>query len=101
MKKILINTANLIDEEVRTIIDRNYDRAKTLLEEHKEKLEKMAMALMKYETLNHSQIKDIMEGREVQPPEDWDDSDRPKKPSGKAKAKQEPPKPIGGTAIEH
>jgi len=33
----------------------------------------MAKALMKYETLDASQIKDIMDGNEVKPPKDWDD----------------------------
>ena len=100
-KHVSAATANLIDEEIRHIIDRNYDRAKSLLEEHREKLEAMAKALMKYETIDHSQIKDIMEGREPQPPEGWDDSDHPKSTGGKPKTEKEAANPIGGPASEH
>jgi cell division protease FtsH len=100
-KQVSADTANLIDEEVRHIIDRNYDRAKSLLEEHREQLEAMARALMKYETIDHSQIKDIMEGREPQPPEGWDDSDHPKNTGGKPTAKKEAANPIGEPASEH
>jgi len=100
-KQVSEATACLIDEEVRVIIDRNYQRAKALLIEHKDKLEAMASALMKYETIDNSQITDIMEGREPQPPEDWDDSDRKKKSGGKKATEKEDPKPIGEPASEH
>ena len=65
------------------------------------RLEAMAKALMKYETIDHSQIKDIMEGREPQPPEGWDDSDHPKSTGGKPKTEKEAANPIGGPASEH
>jgi cell division protease FtsH len=75
-KQVSDDTAHAIDEEVRRIIDSNYDRAKTLLEENIEKLHAMAKALVKYETIGEHQIKDIMEGREPRPPEDWEEHDR-------------------------
>jgi cell division protease FtsH len=101
-KHVSAATANMIDEEIRAIIDRNYNRAKSLLEEHKDKLEMMAAALMKYETIDHAQIKDIMEGREPQPPEGWNNSDRPQNTDGgKPEAEKESAKPIGGPASEH
>ena len=43
-----------IDEEVRKIIDRNYARAKAILEEHEDKLHVMAKALMRYETIDEA-----------------------------------------------
>lgn len=64
-----------IDEEVRTFIDRNYDRAETLLKENIEKLHLMADALMKYETIDMGQIDDIMEGKVPRAPSGWDDDD--------------------------
>ncbi len=100
-KQVSDETAHVIDEEVRRIIDRNYDRAKTLLAENKEKLESMAQALIKYETIDHSQIVDIMEGRQPQPPEGWDDSARSGKSGGKKASKKDAPQPIGGPASEH
>ncbi|MCH7853861.1 MAG: ATP-dependent zinc metalloprotease FtsH [Proteobacteria bacterium] len=105
-KQVSDVTAHVIDEEVRKIIDRNYNRAKALLAENKDKLENMAQALMKYETIDHSQIVDIMEGREPQPPEGWEDPGGRKKTGGKKASKRKAskrkaPKPIGGTASEH
>ena len=50
-KQVSDDTAHAIDEEVRTIIDSNYQRAKKFLEENVEKLHMMANALIKYETI--------------------------------------------------
>ena len=54
-------TAHLIDEEIRNIVDRNYQRAKNILETNKEKLHVMADALIRYESLDTQQIDEIME----------------------------------------
>jgi cell division protease FtsH len=101
-KQVSDVTAHTIDEEVRKIIDRNYQRAKSILEEHEEKLHMMAKALMKYETINDSQVKDIMDGREPKPPEDWeDDSDDSTPVAGKKKKDSDAVGKIGGPASEH
>ena len=63
-------TARMIDEEVRRIIDECYGRARQLLTENEEKLHSMAEALMEYETLSSEQIDDIMEGMPPRPPRD-------------------------------
>jgi len=94
-------TAHAIDEEIRKIIDRNYQRARSILEEQEEKLHAMAKALMKYETIDITQVKDIMEGREPKPPEDWDDSDDSMPVTGKKKKDSEAVGKIGGPASEH
>jgi cell division protease FtsH len=101
-KQVSDVTVHTIDEEVRTIIDRNYERARLILKENAGKLEAMARALMKYETIDQTQIKDIMEGREPRPPEDWEDPDDglPVK-SGKKSPVSDGPVPIGGPASEH
>lgn len=72
-KMVSDETAHVIDEEVRRVIDRNYQRAEGLLREHMEKLHLMAEALIKYETIDTEQIKDIMAGKKPRPPEDWSD----------------------------
>ncbi len=72
-KSISGATAKLIDEEVRAIIDECYATAQRLLGENRDKLEKMADALMLYETIDLSQINEIMAGREPSPPADWSD----------------------------
>ncbi|BCU06687.1 ATP-dependent zinc metalloprotease FtsH [Allochromatium tepidum] len=77
-KSVSDETSHLIDEEIRRIIDRNYERARDLLQEHLDKLHAMAAALMKYETIDAAQIDDIMEGREPRPPRDWEDDEPPR-----------------------
>ncbi len=66
-------TAQRIDEEVRNIIDTCYEKATKILVDNRDKLDLMAQALMKYETIDRYQIDDIMEGREPRPPKGWDD----------------------------
>jgi cell division protease FtsH len=62
-------TAQKIDEEVKTLIDGAYSKAKTMLLQHKDKLDAIAAALLEFETLDGGQIKDIMEhGRMLNPP---------------------------------
>ena len=100
-KQVSDDTAHAIDEEVRTIVDANYSNAKKLLEENVDKLHTMAKALVKYETIGDSQIKDIMEGREPQPPEDWDDTPDSSEDQGSPKPEAESKGSIGGPASEH
>ncbi len=98
-KQVSDDTAHAIDEEVRKIIDSNYQRAKKILDENIEKLHMMANALIKYETIEQGQIKDIMEGREPQPPADWEDTaGGSTAPGGKTRPE---PGAIGGPAVEN
>jgi cell division protease FtsH len=64
-------TSKLIDETVRKISDECYKRAFVILEEHRSELEAMKDALMEYETIDASQIKEIMEGNTPTAPKDW------------------------------
>ncbi|MBP5627455.1 ATP-dependent zinc metalloprotease FtsH [bacterium] len=59
-------TANLIDSEINAFISRAKSEAKQILSEHREALDKLAEALLKYETLEGSEVKDIIEGRELE-----------------------------------
>ncbi|MDO4697626.1 MAG: ATP-dependent zinc metalloprotease FtsH [Pasteurellaceae bacterium] len=68
-------TAKLIDEEVRKIIDRNYERARQVLLDNMDILHAMKDALMKYETIDMPQIKNLMERKPVGEPAGWNDSD--------------------------
>jgi cell division protease FtsH len=74
-------TAQAIDSEIRTIIDRNYQRSVEILKENENLLHLMADALMKYETIDADQIDEIMAGKEPGPPGDWGDDET--RPSGK------------------
>jgi cell division protease FtsH len=94
-------TAKLIDEEVRRIIDECYATAKKLLVENRDKLDAMAEALMKYETIDADQIDDIMNGREPREPRGWDGGGDSGAPQAKVDEVDRPEKPIGGPAAEH
>lgn len=67
-------TAKAIDEEIKDICTRCYERAKKILVDNREKLEMMKDALMEYETIDAGQIDDIMEGKKPRKPADWDTS---------------------------
>nr|CAA6803812.1 MAG: Cell division protein FtsH (EC [uncultured Thiotrichaceae bacterium] len=75
-------TVNAIDEEIRDFIDRNYDRAETILKDNMDKLHAMAQALMKFETIDRGQIDAIMRGEEPPPPSGWVDDGEDSGPSG-------------------
>ncbi|PHQ80038.1 MAG: ATP-dependent zinc metalloprotease FtsH [Coxiella sp. (in: Bacteria)] len=66
-------TNKVIDEEVRSIIDRTYAAAKEVIENNLDKLHCMAKALIKYETIDQGQLKEIMEGKDPTPPKDWEE----------------------------
>ena len=100
-KQVSDVTVHTIDEEVRNIIDRNYERAKKVLVEHRDKLDVMAQALMKYETIDTAQIEDIMQGKEPRPPEGWEDTDSSGGNDDKDDRRGQTPGPIGGPVSEH
>jgi cell division protease FtsH len=96
-KQVSDGTAHAIDEEVRRVVDSNYKRAKDILVSALDKLHLMAEALIKYETIDDNQLKDIMEGRTPRPPSDWDDTLTNKPP----KAPSEGGSSIGSPAGQH
>ena len=71
--KVSSAVAHDIDEEIRAVIDRNYQRAETILQDNISILHKMADALMKWETIDKDQIDDLMAGRDPRPPQDSND----------------------------
>ena len=77
-KEVSGETANTIDKEVRKILDDSYSTAKAILQEHTDKLHLMSDALMKYETIDETQIAEIMQGQSPTPPKDWDEDSTPK-----------------------
>ena len=104
-KSLSDETAHIIDEEIRSIVDRNYSRAENILKENVDILHAMSDALMKYETIDKDQIAAIMKGETPQAPKGWDDSSS----GGDAKNTAEPAEEdkassdgkIGGPAGEH
>jgi cell division protease FtsH len=73
-KTVAEETSHSIDEEIRSFIDRNYQRTETILKENMDILHSMAAALMKYETIDKSQIDDLMARKPVCDPEGWNDA---------------------------
>lgn len=71
-KEVSDQTAQKIDDEVRAIVDRNFQHAKEILMNNLDKLHLMADGLIKYETIDVGQIKEIMEGKVPSPPDDWE-----------------------------
>lgn len=66
-KHVSDETARIIDQEIKSLIERNYVRARRLLMENMDILHAMKDALIKYETINASQIDDLMNRKIVQP----------------------------------
>ena len=56
------DTAVLIDNEIRDIVTRNYNRIKKLIEENKDKLEAIAEALLERETVDGDEIRRLVFG---------------------------------------
>ncbi len=61
-------TAELIDKEIKKLIDQAYTQARQLIEANKEKMEALAKALLKYETLDAADVEVILSGRELDKP---------------------------------
>jgi len=104
-KNVSDETSHVIDEEVRSIIDRNYKRAEQILKDNENKLHAMAGALIKFETIDQSQIDDIMSGKPAREPDGWDDQ-TPTSGSGSSssenvKKEDKGEGTIGGPAGEH
>ncbi|EJL6679025.1 ATP-dependent zinc metalloprotease FtsH [Vibrio cholerae] len=80
------DTAKLIDDEVRQIIDRNYERARQIIMDNMDIMHAMKDALMKYETIDAGQIDDLMARKPViREPAGWgDQSKTPSEPEVKA-----------------
>jgi cell division protease FtsH len=83
-KQVSDVTAHAIDEEIRRVIENNYQRARQILTSSLDKLHTMADALMKYETIDEEQLKDLMAGKTPKPPAGWDETLSNKPPQAPA-----------------
>ena len=91
-KNVSDETAHIIDEEVRLVIDVNYERTRDILIKNNDKLIAMSEALLKYETIDRDQIDDIMAGKDPREPKGWADigkNDSDDSSDGKSKASSE------------
>ncbi|WP_101925406.1 MULTISPECIES: ATP-dependent zinc metalloprotease FtsH [Luteimonas] len=98
-KSVSDDTARKIDEVVRTILDKAYNRTTEILTANLDKLHAMSKLLLEYETIDVPQIDAIMEGREPPPPMGWGKSNSNKgKGDGDDAGGKRPLPPIGGPA---
>ena len=68
VSELLPHTAKMVDEEIKRIIDQTYGEAKQLLEAHRAELQRLAEALLKYETLNAEEVGRLMRGEPLGKP---------------------------------
>jgi cell division protease FtsH len=86
-------TAEAIDNEVKKITGNAYKKAKELIEDNKDELQRIAKALLKYETLDADDVTLILEGGELDKPTVTDllaaEQAKPQEPEAKPQQKQE------------
>ena len=61
-------TQQKVDFEIRSLIDSQYALARSILENNRDKVEAMVVALLEWETVDADQINDIMDGRPPRAP---------------------------------
>ena len=66
-------TADVIDAEVRRIVDTAYKDATKILKDKSDELERLAQGLLEYETLNGDEIRIIVEGGTLSRKDETDD----------------------------
>jgi len=74
-KNVSDSTAQLIDQEVRRFVEEGEATARKILEEHLDQLHRVAKGLLEYETLSGDEIKILMDGGDINRPEDNDPVD--------------------------
>ncbi|MCK4873365.1 MAG: ATP-dependent zinc metalloprotease FtsH [Phycisphaerales bacterium] len=62
------DTARLIDEEIKRLVDEAYADAQRLLDEHWDKVQAVAEALLKFETLSEAEVSKLMAGESLDKP---------------------------------
>ncbi|MFQ5537415.1 MAG: ATP-dependent zinc metalloprotease FtsH [Gemmatimonadota bacterium] len=93
------HTARLVDQEVKRILDEAHDRARSLLQEHRDLLERIAQALLERETLDREQIEALERGDTLPPmapPEAAPAGPEPSAAEPKEEAAERPPLGLPG-----
>ena len=95
-------TKELIESEVKRIIDEGYERAYSLIEENQQEFEYLAQGLLEYETLTGEEIRRVIRGEPPTTDDEDDNSDAGNAPSVTAIPKTKPKKspPEGGLEPE-
>lgn len=94
-------TARLIDSEVKKLIDQEYARAQSIIVSHRTALDKIAEALLQYETIEGKHVQEILDHGEVRSPvlrEPAAPPSRPEDRGNKRPAEKSAPDGLGGAA---
>ena len=83
-KNVSESTLQRVDSEIRRIVDEQYQIARKLIEDNRDKVEVMAKALLEWETLDADQLNDIMAGLPPRPPKPTQPPQSPPPPQGAA-----------------
>ncbi len=95
-KNVSEQTAQIIDEEVRRLVDEGWKEAKRILTKRKKDLEALAQGLLEYETLTGQEIDDLLDGKP--PSRDLGDDTPPPRGSAVPKSGKKKPKDKKGDA---
>lgn len=94
-------TSRKIDVEIRQLVDGQYDRATKIITEHREALDKIAAALLEYETIDGLHVNEIIEHGEIRTPVIRSVADTPSPSTvdekGGRKSNEESPEALGGS----
>jgi cell division protease FtsH len=71
-KNMSDRTAQLVDEEIRRIVDESYERARVILTENIDQLHTLAKGLLEYETLSGDEINRLLRGEPILRDDDRD-----------------------------
>ena len=91
-KNVSDATAEIIDQEVRRLIDEAENKARAVIEEHRDELEILGKALLEYETLSGEEVRTVLRGEPIVRP----DEEEPTKDTGRKASV-----PASGKAKDH
>ena len=79
-KNVSDDTAKLVDQEIKRIVQEGYQRAEQCLKDHMDELHKLAKALLEYETLSGDEIKALLRGEAIirDTPQEQEEEQKPK-----------------------
>ncbi|TKZ22575.1 ATP-dependent metallopeptidase FtsH/Yme1/Tma family protein [Shimia litoralis] len=97
---ISAQTKEVIEEEVKRLIDDGYAEAYRILSERKDDWVRLAEGLLEYETLTGEEIARVMKGEPPRADDDDDSADAGNAPSVTALPKTKPRKPSGESGME-
>jgi cell division protease FtsH len=89
-------TAKLIDDEIRSLVEAGEQTARRILTEHVGDLHKLAKALLEHETLSADEVDKVLRGEPIVRNNDYEDTKGPAGPAVPAAGKSRPPRPEPG-----